>query len=34
MVPGMEDFNPMLLLHGNETIEVFKPFDEDVETIT
>ena len=27
--PGMENFNPMMILHGSEAIETFKPIEVD-----
>ena len=26
-IPGMPAFNPMMLLHGEESIEIFKPIE-------
>lgn len=32
-VPGIPKFNPMMLLHGEETVEVFKPLEADATVI-
>ena len=29
-IPGMPAFNPMMLLHGEEGLEVFKPIEPDM----
>ena len=32
-IPGVPSFNPMMLLHGEETVEIFKPMEVDTKVV-